>query len=130
MIWIASAILIAHNVVYGLLGGLNIFILFGPSVLRLALFIFIFYRNKQSDYESYKNPLNITCIQFGIFVIMTFNKQTKSIGCGITINKNNSIQKEIVDNSVNKEKKWKKMKKVWLFQVEIYLKTINKKWVI
>ena len=36
----------------------------------------------ESDYESYRNPLNIiitiSCIQFGIFVIMTFIKQTKS----------------------------------------------------
>ena len=107
-ILILSIILIGISVVYASLGSYNIYVLFGPSGLGLILFIFIFYKNRPNDYEFFRNPFNIiitvSCIQLGAFVIINLIKQTKSIGSGLTIKQNNSIQKEILHNSLNNKK--------------------------
>ena len=98
---------IGFSTIYALLGCINIFVLYGPSSLGLLLFTYLFYKNKPKGFEPYRNPFVIIDIlgssHFGVFVLITFFRQTKSIGSGLTIKQNNSIHKEIVDNSLKNQ---------------------------
>ena len=99
-----SFVLITFSSVYAFLGCINFYVLFGPSGLGILLFIILFYLYKPDDYEFFRNPISlvvcISSVQFGIFVIITFIKQTRNIGTGFTIKQNHSIQKEIIDNTL------------------------------
>ena len=104
---IISIILILISLIYAILGAINIFILLGPSGIGAFIFIILFYINKPDDYESYRNPFciiaTIASSFLGIFVIMTFIKQTRAISSGLTIKQNNSITNEYFNNSLNRK---------------------------
>ena len=99
--------LIGFSTIYALLGCINIFVLYGPSGIGLLLFTYLFFKNMPKTFEPYRNPFVIIDIlgssHFGVFVIITFFRQTKSIGSGLTLKQNNSIHKEIVDNSLKNQ---------------------------
>ena len=105
---ILSFILITFSGIYALLGCFNIYILFGPSGIGYILFCFLFYKNIPNNYESFRNPFGVAVLSastnFGTFVIINFIKQTRSIGSGLTLKQNNSIQNEILNNSFNNKK--------------------------
>ena len=105
---IISIILIAFSTIYASLGSLNFIVLFGPSGVGYIIFSFLFYKDKPDDYESFRNPFCVPSLiagcYFGIFVVATFIKQTNIIGSGLTIKQNNSIQKELMNNSISQKK--------------------------
>lgn len=135
---ILSLSLIGFSIIYAFLGCINIFVLYGPSSLGVILFTFLFYKNKPESFEHYRNPFIIIDIlgssHFGGFVLITFFRQTKNIGSGLTIKQNHSIQKEIVDNSLKNEKvqfdkkylSKKSMKEQWDNIVEFLKRKIDK----
>ena len=100
-------ILISISVIYACLGSINIYILLGPSGVGFLIFTFLFYKYKPNNYESFRNPFSIptliASVQFGVFVIANFIKQTKTIGSGLTIKQNSSIQKEIINYSLDQK---------------------------
>ena len=103
---IISSVLVGLSTLLALFNLLHLMILIYPYGIGFILFTIIFYKYKPDDYESYRNPFCILVIvascYFGVFVTGHFVKQTKTISSGLTIKQNNSIQKEIVDNSLNK----------------------------
>ena len=103
---IISSVLVGLSTLLALFNLLHLMILIYPYGIGFILFTIIFYKYKPEDYESYRNPFCILVIvascYFGVFVTGHFVKQTKTISSGLTIKQNNSIQKEIVDNSLNK----------------------------
>ena len=107
LLMIICLCLIGISTIYAFLGCINIYVLFGPSGLGFILFIYLFYKNMPKNFEPYRNPFVIIDIlgssNFGVFVLITFFRQTKSIGSGLTIKQHNSIHKEIIDNSLKNQ---------------------------
>ena len=103
---IISAILLGTSTILALFSILHFMILIYPYGIGFIMFTIIFYKYKPDDYESYRNPFCILVIiascYFGVFVTAHFIRQTKTISSGLTIKQNNSIQKEIVENSLYK----------------------------
>ena len=101
-ILLISLVLITLSMVYLCIGCMNFYILFIPSGISFILFSYAFYKNKPDNLEKYRNPWSIlvfgAILFFCIFVNITFFKQTRNIGAGLTIKQDSSIKKEILRN--------------------------------
>ena len=120
--FIMVIILISLCLICIMFGFINPYILYTTFFIGLALFLYIFYKNKPSDFEKFRNPFTILVlivISFlCIFATSNCVKQTKNIAAGITIKQDASIKKEIINNlsknkniNINIDKYVKKTKK-------------------
>ena len=107
-ILLMSLVLITLSMVYLCIGCMNFYILFIPSGISFILFSYAFYKNKPDNLEKFRNPWSIlvfgAILFFCIFVNITFFKQTRNIGAGLTIKQDSSIKKEILNMSYNEQR--------------------------